>query len=266
MNRRFRALPVAAAGLLIGLLAFVAIAPGSNQALAQGEQKTLTTPMEPFTSIQINGGGSATLTFGPESSVTIEGNSLVVDRLDAKVENGELILGSMLTVATAEVSDLTYTIVTPSISAIHLAGTISLDVPSLPAQDSLELGLTTGADVTIDGMQVGSVTGKLDLLSNAHLSGSADTMQLEVNNGSTLDAAGLQVGSADLVLNGMAEATVRVTDSLTGRAAQGSTVSYISQTVEPDMELTTMASVEHLPFTEWTAPVEMGSPVASPVA
>lgn len=262
MHRRFLHLAIASAVLLIGLLVFTTVAPAANQALAQGQQTTVTKTLRPFTSIQINGGGTATLTFGAEPSVTIEGNSLVVDRLDAKVENGELTLGQSLTSAldVTGLSDLTYAIVTPSIDEIHLAGTISLDVPALPAQDAIELGLTTGAEVTIGGMQVGAVTGKLDLLSTAHLSGSADTLTLEVNNGSNLEAGDLQVGAADLVLNGVAKATVRVTDALTGRASQGSTINYISQTVEPSITLTTLANINQLAYTEWEGP----APVASP--
>lgn len=264
MKRRLPGLALVAVAALIGLVGFAAIAPAPHQALAQGQHTTITKTLRPFTSIQINGGGTATLTFGPEPSVTIEGNSLIVDQLDAKVENRQLTLGSPLTSAldVTGLSELVYTIVTPSIEEIHLAGTVSLDVPSLPAQESLKLGLTTGAEVTVDGMQVGSVTGKLDLVSTAHLSGSADTMQLEINNGSSLDAGDLQVGSADLVLNGVSKATVRVTDALTGRASQGSTLNYISETVEPSVTLSTLASINQLPYSEWTPPAPSASPTA----
>lgn len=266
MHGYFRRLSMTAAALLIGLLALAVVAPASNDALAQGEQTTVTKQVEPFTSLQIDGGGQATLEFGPEPSVTIEGNSLIVDRLDAKVENGELTLGSMLTSALdiTGLSDLTYTIVTPSIEEIHLAGTVSLDVPSLPQQDAIELGLTSGAEVTIGNMQVVSVIGKLDLLSTAHLAGSADTMTLGIHKGSELDAGELQVGTANLEVTGISKATVRVTDALTGSASEGSTVNYISQTVEPSIALSTLASINKLAYTDWTPPA--GTSVATPAS
>ena len=157
-------------------------------------------------------------------------------------------------------------IVAPSIDAIHLAGTVTLDVPIMLAQPSLELGLTTGAQLNIDAMQVTALTGKLDLLSKANLAGSAETLQLEINNGSELDATNLQVGAADLVLNGVAKANVRVTDSLTGRAAQGSTVHYITETVTPNVTLTTMASISQLAYTPWVAPEGMAIPATVPEA
>src|SRR6478735_6642251 len=99
MQRYFRRLAMTAAALLIGLLALAAIAPASNDALAQGQQTTVNKTLPPFTSVQINGGGEATLHFGAEPSVTIEGNSLIVDRLDAKVTDGVLTLGQSLTSA-----------------------------------------------------------------------------------------------------------------------------------------------------------------------
>ncbi len=270
MIGRLRPLSLAIAAVVLAVMAFAAIAPARGT-LAQGTTETETTALEPFTSIQINGGGSATLTFGDAPSVTITGNSLIVDRLDVKVVDGQLVLGSLLTSAldVTGLSELTYEIVAPAVDEIHLAGTVTLDIAAMPAQPFLEIGLTTGANLNIAAMSVASLTGKLDLLSKASLAGSADTMQLEINNGSELDAANLQVGSADLVLNGVSRATVRVTDSLTGRAAQGSTVNYISETVTPDMTLTTLASITQLEYTPWEAPAGMpapASPEASPVA
>jgi hypothetical protein len=256
MQRYFRRLAMSAAALLIGLLALAAINPASNEALAQGQQTTVTKTLRPFTSIQINGGGEATLQFGAEPSVTIEGNSLIVDRLDATVENGTLTLGQSLTSAldVTGLSDLTYTIVTPSIEEIHLAGTVDLHVDPMPNQQSLVLGLTTSAEVFIPSIDAGSISGKLDLLSTAHLAGSATSVQLQVFNGSTLDARELQIGSADLEVKGVSKATVRVTDALTGSASEGSTVTYISETVTPALTTSLLASLEQAPFTPWVAP------------
>ncbi|MCO5222981.1 MAG: DUF2807 domain-containing protein [Thermomicrobiales bacterium] len=265
MYKNLRLRSLLAVGLMFGLLAFVVATPAS-QASAQGETKTETIALDPFTSIQINGGGSATLTFGATPSVTITGNSLIVDRLDAQVEDGQLVLGSPLTSAldVTGLSELTYEIVAPSIEEIHLAGTVTLNIAAMPAQPSLVIGLTTGAQLNIEAMSVSSLSGKMDLLSNATLGGVAETMQLEINNGSELDATNLQVGSADLVLNGVAKAIVRVTESLSGRAAQGSTVHYISETVTPDMTLTTMAAVYELDYTPWVAPAGITMPAATP--
>ncbi len=268
MRQRFHALPIGAAALLIAVLGLTAFAMNATPAAAQGTTKTVEIALDPFTSIQINGGGTASLTFGDTPSVTITGNSLIVDQLDAKVENGQLVLGSVLTSAldVTGLSELTYEIVAPALDEIHLSGTVHLTVPVLPAQDTLVLGLTTGAHLTIGAMDVQSLTGKLDLLSNATLIGAAGTMQLEINNGSELHAGELEVETADLVLNGVAKATVRVTGSLTGRAAQGSTVEYISQTVTPQITTTTMASVTALEYTPWSGVLPAPAPGATPAA
>lgn len=257
MHGYFRRLSMTAAVLLIGLLAVAVVAPVSRPVAAQGEQKTETIQLEPFTSLQINGGGQATLKFGPGPSVTIEGNSLIVDQLDATVENGTLTLGQPLTSAldVTGLSNLTYTIVTPSIQEIHLAGTVDLHVDPIANQDSLVLGLTTSAEVFIPSITAGTISGKLDLLSTAHLAGSATTVQLQVFNGSTLDAEQLQIGSADLEVKGVSKATVRVTEALTGSASEGSTVQYVSDTVTPELTTSSLAKIEQLPMTPWQAPV-----------
>lgn len=264
MTHRLRAVTRSIAFTLIATLAASAIA--ATPASAQGEQVTRTVDLAPFTILKLEGGGEATLEFGPTPSVTIEGNSLIVDRLEASVDDGILTLGSPLTSAldVTGLSELRYTIVTPSIEEIHLAGTVSLTIAAVAPQPSLHIGLTTAAHLTIGAMDVATLTGKLDLLSRATLAGSAKTMQLEINNGSELEAADLQVGSADLVLNGVAKATVRVTDALTGRAAQGSTVQYISQTVVPAITLTTMATVSPLAYTPWTPPAILAPTEATP--
>jgi hypothetical protein len=268
MHRRFRHLTVAAAALLIGMLVFAAVGSPANTALAQGQQTTVTKTLRPFTSVQINGGGQATLQFGADPSVTIEGNSLIVDQLDATVENGTLTLGQSLTSAldVTGLSDLKYTIVTPSIEEIHLSGTVDLHVDPMPNQQSLVLGLTTSAEVFIPSIDAGSITGKLDLLSTAHLAGSATSVQLQVFNGSTLDASDLQIGSADLEVKGVSNATVRVTDALTGTASEGSTVTYISESVTPALTTSLLASLEQAPFTPWTAPAITAPVEATPTS
>jgi hypothetical protein len=268
MHRRFRLLTMGTVALLVGLLAFAATAPSANMALAQGQQTTVTKTLRPFTSIQINGGGQATLQFGAEPSVTIEGNSLIVDRLDATVENGTLTLGQSLTSAldVTGLSELKYTIVTPSIAEIHLAGTIDLHVDPMPNQQSLVLGLTTGAEVFIPSIDAGSISGKLDLLSTAHLAGSATSVQLQVFSGSTLDARNLQAGTVDLEVKGVSKATVRVTDALTGTASEGSTVTYLSETVTPVLTTSSLASLEQAPFTPWVAPAITAPVEATPAS
>jgi len=272
MKRYVRHLSVTAAALLIGLLAFVAIGPAPGSVAAQGEQKTETKALEPFTKLQINGGGQATLQFGPESSVTIEGNSLIVDRLDVAVANGTLTLGQSLTSALdiTGLSDLKYTIVTPSIDEIHLAGTVDLHVDPMMNQPSLVLGLTTAAEVFIPQISATSIMGKLDLLSTAHLAGSTTSLHMSVTNGSTLDAEQLQIGSAALEVKGVSTVTVRVTEALTGTASEGSTVSYVSDSVTPTLTTSTLARIEQLPMTPWegaiAAPLSTASPVASPAA
>jgi putative autotransporter adhesin-like protein len=267
MSRFLRRVSLAAVALLIGLLAVSVLAPVSQDARAQGEDKTITKDLEPFTSIQINGGGKATLEFGPAPSVTIEGNSLVVDRLDAKVEDGTLILGSLLTSAldVTGLSDLTYTIVTPSIEAIHLAGTVDLHVAPMMNQQSLELGLTTGSEVFIPAISTVSITGKLDLLSTAHLAGSASTLQMQVFNGSTLDAEQLQVQTADLEVKGVSTATVRVSEALTGTASEGSKVRYMTDDVIPALTTSSLASIQQVASTPWQAPVNL-EPLATPTS
>ena len=266
-----RRVSVATAAVVVAVTAFAAVLSAGN-ASAQGQTKTEIITLDPFTSIQLNGGGSATLTFGDSPSVTITGNSLIVDQLDAKVESGTLVLGSPLTsiLDITGLSELTYEIVAPSIDTIRLAGTVTLDVPDMLEQPFLELGLTTGAELNIPAMQVASLTGKLDLLSTANLAGTAGSLQLEINNGSELNATNLQVGSADLMLTGVAQANVRVTDSLTGRADQGSTVHYITETVTPNVTLNTLASISPLEYTPWVAPEGMVIPAvlveASPAA
>jgi len=106
---------------------------------------------------------------------------------------------------------------------------------------------------------------QLDLLSTA-IGGSATNLTLEIANGSELDAGDLQVATADLNVTGVSKATVRVTGALTGSASDGATVSYISETVTPAMDVSRLSNIEQLPFTAWTAPVVTAAPTGTPVA
>jgi plastocyanin len=186
--------------------------------------------------------------------------------IEADVENGTLSAGfpASLVFDVAGLDPIRYVITTPSISEIHLNGAFSATLDGLQT-DSLVLGLTTAATLSITGLEATSLEAKLDLASTATLTGSVDSQFVEVVNASTYNAAELDSARAEITASEASTATVRVRESLTGSVATAATLSYIGEDVSVEVDTSLLGSVEELPFVPLPGATPAASPVASPV-
>jgi len=145
-------------------------------------------------------------------------------------------------------ADIIYTITAPSLEEIHLSGSINATVTELETR-SLFLGLTTFAELHIENLLVTDLEAELNFSSTAHLSGIADTQRLTLDNASTYNAADLSSRTADVDLSELSEATVRVTESVMGSVKTASSLGYICEDVNAEVDSSGLAKIELLPFT-----------------
>ena len=232
---------------------------------AQDDSVTVTPDVTPFTKLKINGAGDATISIGDTPSLTIVASQQLQDLIDVSESDGTLTIGFVEGTVLDAVgqADIQYTIVATSLDEIHLSGSINATVDQLTA-DTLVLGLTTLAEITIDSLDVQTLDAKLDFASTAHLTGSADSQSIEILKGSAYDAESLDTRSTTVNLSELSTATVRVQESLTGSVVTGSTLEYIGENPTVDVATSSLGTVEALPFTALATPV--ASPVATPIA
>lgn len=235
-------------------------------AWAQDEVETQSYELESFDRVVMRGAGEVVFQIGDTPSLVVTADRRMMGFIDVLVEGGILSAGfpASLGFDAVGMSPIKYVITTPSISEIHLNGPFTATVNDLQT-DSLLIGLTTAAQLSVTGLQATSLQAKLDLASTATLSGAVENQDLEVVNTSTYNAADLDSATAQVTASEASTATVRVRESLTGSVSTRSTLNYIGENVAVDVETSTLGSIEQLPFVALPGSTPAASPVASPV-
>lgn len=257
--------------LLLAVLMLAAVSmAGSWSAIgarAQDDIETQRFELEAFDKIVMRGAGEVVIQIGDSPSLEFTADRRASGFIDVLVEDGILSAGfpASLVFDVAGFTPITYVITTPSISEIHLSGPFTAALDGLEA-DSLQLGLTIAAQLSITGLQAATLQATLDLASTATLAGAVETQNVEVDNASTYDAGDLDSARAQVIASEASTATVRVRESLSGSVSTVSTLNYIGENVTVDVETSTLGAIEQLPFVPLPDATPAGTPVASPVA
>jgi plastocyanin len=238
---------------------------------AQDDVETETFDVASFDAIELQGAGQVVILIGDTPAVQVTADRRAMGFIDVGVEDGTLEAGfpASLVLDVAGFRPIEYVITTPSLHEIHLNGAFSATLDALQT-DSLVLGLTTAATLTITDLEAATLEAKLDLASTATLAGSVDSQSVEVVNASTYNAADLDSATAEMTVSEASTATVRVRDSLTGSVTTASTLSYISEDATVDVDTSLLGSVEELPFSPLPgatpAVIEAATPEATEAA
>ncbi len=193
-------------GLLIGLLLAVGIAVGAGY-MAFGElgdfgerdrSKDVTEQFDlaGFDKIDVGGVYEIDVTVGGDFSVTISGAPEKMARVEATVENGELVLGEARVLRGKghwRNHGLTAVISMPSLTAIDVSGVVDGEVTGISA-DQFDAGLSGVGDLDLAGT-CGSF--------NVHVSGVGD-----------LDARELECENVEVSVSGVGDASVFASQSV----------------------------------------------------
>lgn len=193
-------------GLLIGLFLAIGIAAAAAY-MAFGElsdfgerdrSKDITQQYDfvDFDKIDIGGVYEIDVAVGGDFSVEISGSPEEMARVEASVENGELVLGEERQVRVKRGwrnHGLTAVISMPSLTAIDVAGVVDGDVTGISA-DQFDAGLSGVGDLDLEGSCVSL---------NVHVSGVGE-----------LNAKGLECENVEVSVSGVGDASVYASQSV----------------------------------------------------
>jgi len=192
-------------GLIIGLFLAVGIAAAAAY-MAFGEigdfgerdrSKDITQQYDfvDFDRIDIGGVYEIDVAVGGDFSVEISGSPEAMARVEAAVENGELVLGEEKRTGKRHWRNhgLTAVISMPALTAIDVAGVVDGDVTGISA-DQFDADLSGVGDLDLEG-SCGSL--------NVHVSGVGD-----------LDAKGLECENVEVSVSGVGDASVYASQSV----------------------------------------------------
>ena len=164
------------------------------------------------TALSLRTSGDVTLTIGSEPSLTITAGDKVIDDLTSEVRNGVLILdeeGSRF----GSLGRITYALVLPSVEAITVDGSGSIDA-ELTTAETLSVAINGSGDLMGEGVDVTTLTAQIAGSGSADLIGNAVREAVTIAGSGDFRGADLVATDAAVVVEGSGGADVHVTGTL----------------------------------------------------
>ncbi len=195
-----------------------------------------------FQELEVQGTGTVVLRQGDVESLTIEAEEKVLNRIASEVRRGRLTISPSRSFNTKE--PITYYLTAPRLTYIALSGSTRLEADAFTA-DQLQMTLEGTASVAIANLtaQVLDVeaigSGRIDL------AGTVDQQTVSIGGTGTYNAAELASRVAGVSVDGTAQATVNVSESLNASASGTGRVMYVGNP-EVQEQTSGVGSVENV--------------------
>jgi hypothetical protein len=193
-----------------------------------GVMKTQTRELSDFDSIAIRYPAEVIVRQGKTASVKIEADDNLLPQLTTEVEGDTLILEngeSNYSERVRPTSAVKVTITVTELKEISLASAGSLEVIGVKGGD-FELKLSGAGDVRLTEVEFDSFVVTLSGMGEIVVDGKAERLKLTISGLGDFKGADLQTMTADVLISGAGDATVRVEEELTARVSGAGSVGY----------------------------------------
>jgi plastocyanin len=246
------------------MLAAIILAAASvlgTATIATSQDTGETTSLEGVTSVSVEAAGRVAVTIGSPAEMVISGPQEAIDQLDVLVSDDELEVGQTGSIDPPPGEELQFAITVPALEDIRLRGTVSLEATGLSGE--LDVHLEGATTATISDAQLTELDADLRGASLLIISGTAESIDIDVRESSTFEGTELVAGSADVEARDAATARVNVTGSLAADASAASTIQYRGDPTSTDISMRDAAAIVAITGTPVAGtPQAAGSPAA----
>ena len=169
-----------------------------------GVAATETRDLPPFSSVELAGSNTVTISVGEEQSVVVRADSNLVDRVTTTVQDGSLVIGNI---------PGSYTTKSPM--------SVTISVPSLEA-----LTLTGSGVVTVTEIEASSLTVRLPGSGVLRAGGTATELDVSVGGSGDAQLEHLIAGDVRAVLSGSGRIVLTATKSLHASVSGSGAIMY----------------------------------------
>jgi hypothetical protein len=200
------------------------------QSLPQYQTVSKIIDAKDFTKLELHGVDSIKLVQSKDFSVQEQGRQIDIDRTQFEVQDGTLVLtqksrGKVCFFCFGR-DQVAITISMPNVSEIRAGGLTEIKSDSVTATGMLKIDLSGNSSLTINKLSAENVQTEVSGISLAHISGSADTLDLHVSGASVFSGQDFKVKTAAANVSGDSHVEVSVSQKLTGNASGVSSITY----------------------------------------
>lgn len=195
------------------VLAACNMSAGAQEGESGGEGGRRDFDVGNFDRVALLGGQDVVVTVGDARSVRAEGDAKALERLEVKVENGELRIGYRRNSIFSGHSGKTRVHVTvPSLRAASIAGSGDLRIDRVEGGD-FEAGIAGSGDMQIGAMQVGTAKVSIAGSGNVTAAGTAEEADVSVVGSGDVGLGQLQANRAKVSVAGSGDVAAHASES-----------------------------------------------------
>jgi hypothetical protein len=173
-----------------------------------------------FTGIDVGGAFDVYLTIKNETSLIVEADENLQDKIITKIRNDKLVISSS---GIRNATKLNIYISAPEITYINTSGAASLEVSNTLSTDFLELIASGASDIRLDA-DVDELTTEASGASTVRLTGTAANHQVKASGAADVKAGELLTRTTSVAASGASGVTINASEKVTRKISGAGTV------------------------------------------
>lgn len=181
-----------------------------------------------FDKIEFNTFGKVNIMQGDVESLNISGPDNIVPEMRTTVRNGTLVIDTRESLALRSLrieNPLVFTLVVKDLTSLDVSGLGDVQIEAL-STPSMSYELSGAGKVVQNQITTDTIDINLSGLGDVEISGQASRATIDISGAGSIDASNLQLQTADISISGLGNATLWVTDQLSGEISAAGSVSY----------------------------------------
>jgi hypothetical protein len=182
-----------------------------------------------YEGVSVAGWFDVELVSGSEGTITLEGEENLLEHIETKIKNGNLVIktesGYNLQPSSWKGKGILVTVPVEDINSVTLSGSGDIVGKTLLRADMFEVTMSGSGDITLE-VDAGDVESVLSGSGDIRLGGSASTLKVKVSGSGDVHAYDLEARNVDAVVSGSADIKVTATESLRARVSGSGDITY----------------------------------------
>jgi hypothetical protein len=193
-------------------------AQGNEDRQASGAQGRRDFPVGAFQAVALEGSHDVVVTVGGEPSVRAEGDAEAIERLDIRVENGSLKIGTRRDSESwfgRHRGGVTVYVTAPALNAASIAGSGDLRVDRVQGQ-SFNASVSGSGDMEIAALRARQASFSVSGSGGVRAAGEAEQAEISVAGSGSLALDGLQTRRASVSIAGSGDVALQASETVDG--------------------------------------------------
>jgi hypothetical protein len=190
---------------------------------------TETRDVSGFDGVTLRGFGSVTVTQGDHTALTIEAEEDVMPRVTAEVENGVLVLGlrkaGWVSGLKRKRLSIKFSVTMDGIRNLKLSGIGRIDAPRVDT-DALSLVVSGTGAIEVGSLSAESLSVVLSGAGSCEVAGKTVSQSIKLSGAGNYAAPDLECTTANAVVSGAGDVTLRVLDTLDATISGTGSIRY----------------------------------------